>query len=720
MVTDRSLYLWRKRWYWTPRLLATTVVMLPLSLQHTDFRGFGAALQVSANKNSPAYAAFEDVHQNYSATPSKFPPHLELLASGSRFQPSTIGGLRTLALKGMTVRSADAPQAFYVAGEVAHKVAKEIPNTVEVRGLVLNRDEYIPPTPATVAKELVTQELQVPSAVRREIRSVTGNTIIVAKGDFRPDPVLPPAPAPRPDPRDFEPAPEMVGYTPGPVSYISGMTTVTPTSDHAAAMWLNGQLEMTGGLAFVGAPENTLIVKRVVNGAVLEKGRIWINEGRFEIFVKTVTGQLIAELLGRDGRVLGRGEMNLVHVREIPTKDNRIYDLRIALRPTTETASLRTISGYSHGQQMIPLKQARLEIQQYTESQKVTDDGLYNDPTLTHESSYVARAVAPQHWPTLIVGQAQRQQDVRLFSNKMMEALIGLEVNNGMERKEAHLASVVWGQVRRDNKPAAGVTVEMAGGYTPIYLNELYLPDPGLRVTSSNGLFAFVQVKRGVQAVRVSSRGRTYPAQIFPTEDRHVSYIELDLEDRVVSQFKLLDVMNLTTPIEARVRMVGTEDIISIQNEGLVQYSKGADPFMVEAEAGADYEISRVTLAGKPQNIHIPMVRKAWLTDLFNKNNVLALPGRGMIVGFVDDQDFDVELTGYAPKERMQIVYFDAQGHQIQSRNGVAGGGFVIFNAPIGLQTLFVHPNHSKDTYAQVVVAEPEYVHVMSWAPGAN
>jgi len=694
--------------------------MLPLSLQHTDFRAsFGEGLSVAANKNSPAYAAFEDLHQNYAAPPSKFPAQQELLAAGTKFEPKLhlTGTVRTLALRGMTVKTPAAPQAFYVAGEVIRKPALPLMQQIRVQGMVLNREEYVAPSPAQLAEKLVQEELEIPVAAadRREIRSITGNKIIVAKADVQ---VLPPAP--RHDSRPMEPAPEMIQPDPGPAAYVQGMTTVHTNATHNASMWLNGQLEMTGGLAFVGAPENTLVVKRVVDGQVHEKGRIWINEGRFEIFVRTVTGQLIAELLGRDGRVLGRGEMNLVHIRDVPTKDNRIYDIRISLRPTTETASMRAISGYSHGQQVIPVREARMEIQNYTQPSKVTDEGYYSEPTLTHESSYVARAQAPKHWSTLIVGQAQRPQDVRLFSDKLMTALIGLEANNGMDRKEAQLASVVWGQIRKGGKPADGIVVQMAGSYQPVYLNEMYLPDPTLKATSSNGHFAFVNVRRGVQALRVSANGRTYPAQVFPTEDKHVSYVELELEDRVVSQFKVMDVLNLGTPLEARLRMVGTEDIISLKGQGLVQYAKGADPFMVEAEAGPEYEISRVTLTGKPQNVHIPMIRRDWLTGLFNKYNVLALPGRGMIVGFVDDQDFEVQLTGYAAKERMHIVYFDAQGNPVQARNGIAGGGFVIFNAPMGLQTLYVHPTHSKDTYAQVVVAEPEYVHVMSWAPGSN
>jgi hypothetical protein len=67
----------------------------------------------------------------------------------------------------------------------------------------------------------------------------------------------------------------------------------------------------------------------------------------------------------------------------------------------------------------------------------------------------------------------------------------------------------------------------------------------------------------------------------------------------------------------------------------------------------------------------------------------------------------------------MHIVYFDAAGKPLESRTGVAGGGFAIFNAPAGLQTVYIHPVQSRDSYAQVVVAESAYVHVLTWSASA-
>ncbi len=712
----------RKRYYWTPRFVAAAVVLFPLSLHKVDFRNvFGQGLSVAAYKSSPAYAAFEDLNQNYDSA-SRFPDKLETLAAGQqRYQPPapepTIA-VRAVALRGMTIKTpgVQQPAPFYVAGQtkfqhlppaagtpaaLADRDGRLLPLEQRKRVLAqqISSEDWTTPTPAQLAQQLVEKAKD-----QKIIQSSTGTPIIVARGTAAaPGPIH--TPNIKDEPKEAAEEPKF--------SFTSAVTTIEPSREQQRPLWLHGQLEMTGGLAFVGR-ETQMVVKRVVDGQVLERGRIWVSEGRFEIHVKSATGQLVAELI-TEGRVLGRGEMNLVHLKDIPTRDNRIYDIRIALRPTAEGATLRTVSGYSHGQQVLPVKEARVEIQSYTEPQKVNDEGFVTEPTLNAKSTYVARATAPKHWSSLVVGQAEHPQDIRLFSNNMVEALLALQTSDLSERREAGKAGIVWGQIRRDGKAAAGVAVQMAGSYQPVYFNEAYLPDPKLTATTANGLFAFVNVKRGVQALRVQVANKIFPAQVFPTEDKHVSYIELELEDRIVTQFKVIDVLNMSAPIESRIRLVGTEEVVPLRHSGMVEYSNGANPFMVEAESSVEYEISRMTLVGKPQTVVVPMVKREWLTAIFNAQNILALPGRGIIVGFVDDEDFEVELTGYTPQERMQIVYFDREGQVLPNRkNGIAGGGFVIFNAPLGLQTVYIHPLQSRETFSQVVVAEPEYVHVLT------
>jgi hypothetical protein len=245
----------------------------------------------------------------------------------------------------------------------------------------------------------------------------------------------------------------------------------------------------------------------------------------------------------------------------------------------------------------------------------------------------------------------------------------------------------------------------------------LFLPDKNLKRTGANGLFAFLKVKPGVQAMRVKSGGRLYPAQIFPTERKHVSYVELEIREKVVSQFRVFDILDLEKPVSARIKLVGADNELNVSRRNqYIEYSVASEQFMVESEAGSEYEVSRMTMTGAPHLVNVPLLKREWIYSLYNHKQTGLMPGRGAVVGFIDDQDFEVELTGYAPGEQMNILYFDAEGKPLESKTGSAGGGFIIFNAPMGLQTIYIHPTQSRETYSQVVVAEPQYVHVVAWS----
>jgi len=646
-------------------------ILFPLSLNHFDFRSvFSQGVSVSAYKSSPAYAALQDIRQSYSDE-TKFPEPHQTLSSGTpyRFQAVQAAPVqRHLVMRGLTIRTPARPEPL-----------------PEAR-----------PQPVLVARDAVKKQNHVPTrlqAAAREhddevgsISTMPGMSALMASQSESEN-------------RNAE-------------STAPDIFVVSPAKDGQRPLWLHGQIEMTGGLAFVG-PGTHLLVKRVVDGQALEKGRIWVTEGKFEIHVDKALGFLVAELVNRNGQVLGRGEINLLGLQDIPLRDNQIRDLRIALRPANDAVALRTLPAYSSGPNPT-LSASRVEIQDHAPARATNDEGYLTDSTLDKSSTFVARATAHKHWSTIVVGQAGYQQDIRLFSNNLIEALINISLN-GTDKREAFHAGVVWGQVSRTGEPVAGAQVEMAGDYRPIYFNEAYLPDPQLSSTSKNGLFAFLRVKPGVQAVRVRWSDKLYPAQVFPAENRHVSYVEMELRDHVISQIKMIDPLDNDRPVESHIKLVGTDSVLKLSGDNYVDYSTAANTFMVEAQAGQDYEISRTVLTGTPQRAFLPMVRRDWLRGFFEQLQINAQPGRGQVVGFVDQYDFEVEITGLSQQDQTKIIYFDRYGKLVPGNMGVSGGGFIILNAPLGLQTVYIRPVRSKVGFSQVVVAEPDYVHVMAW-----
>ena len=672
----------RRHW---PKLLAGAVVFFPLSLARIDFRAnFGRGLAISTYHGSPAYAALEDLSAEFDAVPDLAAadlPELELVR-GRVTSPT--GEVRQLALSGTTISQPvviPPPPETVIALEPTDVYA-DPENSGSIRA---------------VAHHLVRQELA-KSNPERMLASTMGTKIIV-RGQASAHPpraALTPAESFRPK--------------------FTNLASVSGSPHLARALWLDGQVEMTGGLGFSG-PEVELVIKRILDGRTLEKGRIWVTEGRFEIQVSKPTGQLVAELQTRDGRVFGRGEINLLGVASAVPRDlNRIGDLRIALRPTSEWAAVRAISAYSHGEHKIALNQAHVQVQSASHALTVDDEGLAVEPTLGPGSSYVVRTEAPGHRPTLALGDADRVRDVRLLSVAMVKALVELE-RKPADRARANLDGVVWGQVKENGIARAGATVELTGEQTVVYFNDLYLPDRNLTRTRANGLFAFLNVPSGVQAARVRVGERSFPAQIFAAEDQHVSVLDFDLNESAVAQFKVTDVLNERQPRAAELRLVGTDARVRVTGDDAVTFATSGGPAMVEADAGPEFEISRGIVTRDGGDVKLPVVRRAWLKGLHEFVHQPIDAGRGAVIGFVDEQDFEVAMTGAVSDEKLSVVYFDRGGRPRDPQTGVAGGGFAVLNAPPGVQTVTVRPTQSLETYSQIVVAEPNLVNVVSWAP---
>ena len=108
--------------FWS-RLLAGAVVLFPYSLTKIDFRSvINSGLSISAHRSSPAYAAFEDLHENFDVELPSIPDGGERIAAGKPVDMRTVAEVprqRRLALGGLTVKHPKdfEPQPLMVAGE---------------------------------------------------------------------------------------------------------------------------------------------------------------------------------------------------------------------------------------------------------------------------------------------------------------------------------------------------------------------------------------------------------------------------------------------------------------------------------------------------------------------------------------------------------------------------------------------------------------------------
>lgn len=476
---------------------------------------------------------------------------------------------------------------------------------------------------------------------------------------------------------------------------------------------VKGQLQIRNGLAFMG-PETYFTLRRYNEGVAYETGRVLVSQARFEIYVHEPRGTLVAELRGHDGLILGRGLLDL----EEAVQNGSLNDLKIELSPVTAGASVRVASGYSEGRSQIKVKNALVAFDQNGWPEPLNDEGQRVDSARTHASTFMVRAQADKHWPTLAMGVEGEVKEVKLYPESMLKSLLDL-TTKGPSRNSAEQSGVVWGKILKDGKPVRGVAVELAGSYTPVYFNQIYLPDNHLTATDDNGMFAFLLVRPGVQAVRVRYNGKVYPAEVFPTEEHHLSYVEINLEGNQSVNVAVEDAFDPHHKISAHVRFVGVDDEVAIEGSQKLHYPAGPDIMTLEADAGTEYELSRVQVLKSNPRIDVPLIKRSWLQSILDMKQIELIARRGILVGFIADQAFQVELTGYAT-EVPQIAYFDAQGLLVSGNSGPAGGGFILFNAPLGLQTVSIKPLASNQVFTQTFVAEPEFVHTFKYSFGGS
>lgn len=709
--------------------IAALIILSPLSVHQVDYRaGFSDGLSLKMRRASPAYAALEDASNTY-ADRVEQRQHYEvtpLIAKQIRVRALLLPSQeRRLALKPMVLKQSfqSRPPLQQASLQVETRQNGLLPIEERKRILVqyFKNQQFNVPSVRDQAKRLIETEAE-------KMKGSEDSRVIIGQTTGTPITIYKPSPTPFNIARNTGNADnnhkpvstatvfKAAGHAPDEKRKDTDEPSLSVSSvslPKGRGFHLKGQLEVRDGLAFMGE-ETFFTLHRVVNGSALEQGRIWISEARFEISVREPSGELIAELHSRSGGLLGRGTVTLDAANDIA--NGGLDDLHIELTPVVAGAATRVVSEYSYGNRAQPVKTAMVAMDQNALYRPVNGDGIVDDPTRARRSTFIVRAESKDHWPTLALGIEGEQRDVRMYPTSLVKSFLDLAAQKD-NRGIAEQHGIVWGRILKDGKPVSNVEVELAGNYAPVYFNELYLPDSQRRGTSATGSFAFLLVRPGVQAVRVRYKNKIYPAQIFPTQERHVSYVEIRLEPNRSVNVDVQDAFDVQRNLSAHVRFVGVDDEVQVGRRQNIHYPGATDTMVLEADAGPEYELSRVQILRGQGQVRVPLIKREWLQQMLEVKQVYVVPRRGTVVGFVTDQPFQVDVTGYAG-EPVEIAYFDHDGSLVEGNSAPAGGGFILFNAPLGMQTLTVKPLTSNQTFTQTFVAEPEFVHVFKYSFG--
>lgn len=490
----------------------------------------------------------------------------------------------------------------------------------------------------------------------------------------------------------------------GPVGFVE---------EQARLRLVTGPLEITGGLAVTN--EHHIEVRRSDEGVLKELGSVNLREGQYSIEIENVTGTVIARLVDKEGKTLGEGSFRLNKIAS--AKEPRLQGPRIKIEPHPNFAGIASTVYNSSPEDRAPAKTLVTFVKGAKEAAAGRDGSVSMD-NVTKGSSTVVRAAAPSHLQTAAIVVAGQEFRTPLYPNSMIQALQDiLEQQRQMSFEGA--PTVIWGRVSLDGKNLSGIDVQVESdpSLVPVYFNQFLLPDPSLKSTGENGLFAFVGVVPGFHSLLATRSDSILGYQNVVVEEGSVA--QGDIESTMKNEAVPLRVYDAFSgePVAATVVMQSLQDELSVTagvSTVTLPQIKRLGMMQVKPE-GTDYVSARYVYNDTDDFIHAPVVHWSWINAIKSYLKIDDMPSTGVVVGFVPDENFEVYLAAYDNFNPRQIVYFDMQGRILQDGKGMAGGGFILYNVPEDIHEVVVLGQRTQKIYSKVLPVDAATLSVLSF-----
>jgi len=487
---------------------------------------------------------------------------------------------------------------------------------------------------------------------------------------------------------------------------------------------ISGPIELIDGMALSNALDR-LVVFREVDGEQVESGAVWLQQGRYEIFVEENSGLIVGELRTPYGDVIGRGQIEANCAPAPQANSSKANGVALRIKPVPQGMGGRVLAYEADGgsgRGKTALAGAEVVFRDLPYVVKADREGRFEEQHLLEGSNAIVEVNRPGYWGTLTFAHAGSENHIELFSNRDDQMIRHLmEIARSQPSYGAKSAAIIWGRVTKGGKPIAGARVELlttAAVVRPVYFNSALLPDPSLAQTSANGLYAFFPVAPGAHAVQAALEGDelTEPA-IFPAEDKMIS--RMDIETAVVRQarVKVFDAFATDRPLAADLTSPGSNQGLRVDGGGTanLRYAENRSLLIIDSDAGNLYRPSRIAISRDRNKVYIPMIAVSWLDGMRGQLRVNLEPGTGTVVGFVQGQSpYKIALEDRSLLPSSRVIYFNSRGEPSNGGFGQPGGGFVIFNVPEGFRTITVQPSGQQKMHASVALVESKVVSVIS------
>lgn len=469
---------------------------------------------------------------------------------------------------------------------------------------------------------------------------------------------------------------------------------------------ISGPITFTGGAALLGHKDIITAVQTVDNVVVAE-GYVDHKEARYEVPVDDLSGEILTELRGPDGQVSARGRLNLLSLAPKHERSAKIQNIEIKMTPVFNGVSASIISSASHGKSIYKVADARMFIGGLNREIPIhKETGLHEDSSIMIPSNYVARVEHPRFWPTISMAESGETPALRIFPRALVEALLNITLKK-YEAREALQQGVIWGRVTHSGRTIEGAEIRIIGeeSQTATYFSG-FIPDRMRTATGPSGEFAFTKVHGAEKLIQVSLGSKAFWPVMQPVEAMHIGYAELEIQPPRWIELKSYDAFShqeLATVLQP----LGTSDQVLIPEKGVsrIEISGIRGLSFLESDPGAPYVLTRSVVRSAQTEVHFMGLKSTWLEGMRKSKKLEESQVKTAMVGFLQGDDYEVLLGSGEIDIRSKIIYFDAEGKPVNTR-GVAGGGFVIFDLPPGIHTLTILPEKSKKIVTQTVYVD--------------
>ncbi|MCB0368053.1 MAG: hypothetical protein KDD45_01110 [Bdellovibrionales bacterium] len=473
-----------------------------------------------------------------------------------------------------------------------------------------------------------------------------------------------------------------------------------------------GLIEIKDGLAVTN--QQHIEIRRYEEGTFKEKGSVNLAQGTYQLNLESPRGYILARLVNSSGNVLGEGVARVADIhwgKILPHKGPIIHiTKKFDIKGTA-------VSAYNLNKNK-PLDHAgnASVFNNYAKHDVKTNGEIVFDNVVSESTTKLITKV-PGHISTqqLILSGSEFQSIV--YPEKMIHALKAVVSDQRQQNLNDPALTVVMGQIIFDNKPTSGVNVQIEGfeDIEPVYFNSLMLPDATLKTTSENGYFAFLGAPVDIQHI-IALRGNVYfgHANVIVSPGV-VSYAQIKNSIKTEeTDIKVYDAFQ-GQPQTAQLTLQSLPEKVNVQNGEQTVYLPSVKRWsLLHANPGEKFQPAYYSYVDRTDHIYVPLISKSWLYQIVSSLKINVDPGTGIIVGFVNDEDFDVELPGHENLKK-NILYFDYTGRVSNQKSGSQGGGFVMFNVPPDIYEVLVLGAKSQKVYSQVAPVKDQDLFVFSF-----